>query len=92
MVFSSLIFLFVFLPALLIIYYLVPNSKNYLFKNIILLIFSLIFYAWGEPIYVSIMLFSSIVDFTIGNLIDKLPKETSFTLYHYAETVSSGIK
>ena len=58
MVFSSLIFLIVFLPVLLLLYYLVPNSKNFLFKNIILLIFSLIFYAWGEPIYVLLMLFT----------------------------------
>ena len=75
MVFSSLIFLIVFLPILLLLYYLVPNSKNFLFKNIILLIFSLIFYAWGEPIYVLLMLFSSIVDFVIGNLIEKVPKK-----------------
>lgn len=80
MVFSSLIFLFIFLPLLLILYFIVPNSKNFLYKNIILLIFSLIFYVWGEPLYVTIMLFSSIVDFTIGNLIEKIPKKKKLWL------------
>ena len=75
MVFSSLIFLCVFLPLLLIIYYLIPSKKTYAYKNIILLIFSLIFYAWGEPIYVLIMLFSSIVDYTIGLLMTKYKKK-----------------
>ena len=75
MVFSSLIFLIIFLPILLILYYLMPSKKTFLFKNIILLIFSLIFYAWGEPIYVLIMLFSSVVDYTIGIFIEKLPNK-----------------
>lgn len=75
MVFSSLIFLMIFLPLLLIIYYITPSKKSFTLKNIVLLIFSLLFYSWGEPIYVSIMLFSSIVDFTIGNLIEKFPKK-----------------
>ena len=65
MVFSSITFVFFFLPIFLIIYYL---SKN---KNIILCIFSLIFYAWGEPIYILLMLFSSIVDFNIGKMMHK---------------------
>ena len=65
MVFSSIPFLFFFLPIFLMVYYILP------FKNISLMIFSLIFYAWGEPIYILLMLFSSIVDFTIGKLIEK---------------------
>jgi len=67
MVFSSIPFIFFFLPFFLIIYYLVPFK----IKNIILLIFSLIFYAWGEPIYILLMFFSSIVDYTNGLLLKR---------------------
>ena len=45
MVFSSLLFLFYFLPAVLVVYFLVPRR----FKNVVLLVFSLAFYGWGEP-------------------------------------------
>lgn len=68
MVFSSLLFLYFFLPATLILYFLSPGMK---LKNFILLLFSLIFYAWGEPIWIVLLLFTSIVDFAIGLLIDK---------------------
>lgn len=67
MVFSSIPFLFFFLPLFLLIYFIVPKR----FKNFILLIFSLIFYAWGEPIYIILMVFSSLVDYTNGLLINK---------------------
>ncbi|WP_066496769.1 MBOAT family O-acyltransferase [Abyssisolibacter fermentans] len=67
MVFSSLVFLFIFLPIVLLIYFLSPKKM----KNIVLLIASLIFYAWGEPIYIFLMLFSSVVDYIHGLLIDK---------------------
>ena len=62
MVFSSIPFLFFFLVIFFIFYFLVPKK----YKNIILLIFSLIFYAWGEPIYILIMIFSSLVDYYNG--------------------------
>ncbi len=65
MVFSSIPFLFFFLPIFLGLYFLLPK------KNIILLIASLIFYAWGEPIYILLMIFSSITDYTLGRLIEK---------------------
>ncbi len=67
MVFSSITFLFYFLPLVLFSYYLVP----YKLKNFTLLIFSLIFYAYGEPIYIFIMLFSCIVDYINALIIDK---------------------
>ena len=57
MLFSSLVFLFTFLPITLLVYYLVPRKV----KNVVLLIASLIFYAWGEPVYVLIMLFSIVL-------------------------------
>ncbi|MCH5344442.1 MAG: MBOAT family protein [Acetatifactor sp.] len=66
MVFSSAIFLFRFLPIFLICYFLVPRRV----KNFILFLGSLIFYAWGEPIYVLLMLFSTVVDYCLGRLID----------------------
>lgn len=67
MVFSSLLFLFYFLPITLLIYFLSPQK----YKNIILLIASLFFYAWGEPIYILLMIFSSVVDYSHGLLLDK---------------------
>ena len=67
MVFSSIFFLFYFLPITLLIYYIVPRK----FKNTVLFIASLIFYGWGEPIYITIMIFSTIVDYSHGILIEK---------------------
>lgn len=67
MVFSSLTFLFVFLPVTILIYYIAPKK----IRNLILLIMSLVFYAWGEPVYILIMLFSTIFDYTNGLLIEK---------------------
>ena len=59
MVFSSTVFLFLFLPGLLIMYY---ALKSRVWKNFILLLSSILFYAWGEPIFVFIMLFSVFVN------------------------------
>lgn len=67
MLFSSVLFLFRFLPVFFICYYLVPGRV----KNFILFLGSLFFYAWGEPIYVLLMLFSTLVDYTHGRLIEK---------------------
>jgi alginate O-acetyltransferase complex protein AlgI len=67
LVFSSIVFLFYFLPLALFFYYLSPNKL----KNFTLLIFSLIFYSWGEPIYILIMIFSSISDYIHAIIIDK---------------------
>ena len=76
MVFSSLIFIIFFLPIFLIIYYLVPNK----IKNIILLIFSLIFYAWGEPLYILLLLFIAFINYISGLLIDKVKIKRRKTL------------
>lgn len=67
MVFSSLLFMFRFLPLVLILYYVSPVK----FRNIILFLFSLFFYAWGEPKYVFLMLASITIDYKIGKLINK---------------------
>ena len=67
MVFSSITFLFYFLPIVLGIYYIVPKK----FKNIVLLISSFVFYFYGEPTYVLLLAFSIIITYIFGILIDK---------------------
>ena len=67
MIFSSIPFLFFFFPLFILLYFTLPFK----YKNHILLLFSLIFYAWGEPIYILLMIFSSIVDFINGKNIEK---------------------
>ena len=70
MVFSSITFLFYFLPIVLLIYYIMPNK----FKNIVLLIASMAFYFYGEPKYVTLMLISIVSTYIFGILIDKHEK------------------
>lgn len=65
MVFSSTVFLFVFLPVVFLVYY-NPIVQNRTFKNIFLLLSSLAFYAWGEPVFVFLMLFSIFVTWILG--------------------------
>lgn len=62
MVFSSFTFLFRFLPFVLICYFLAPRKL----KNLVLFLCSLIFYAWGEPVYIGLMLFSTVIDYING--------------------------
>lgn len=68
MVFSDIFFLFEFLPVFLICYYAVRKTKA---KNIVLTLFSLFFYAWGEPVWVCLLIFSSIFDYFNGRYIEK---------------------
>ena len=70
MVFSSTVFLFLFLPIVLLGYY-NPWFKSQRFKNVFLLLASLGFYAWGEPVFVFLMIASIIVTWIIGLLIGK---------------------
>ena len=67
MIFSSIIFIYYFLPLLLLIYFIVPNK----YKNLILLIFSLIFYFLGEPKYIIILILSCIINYIISKQIEK---------------------
>ena len=76
MVFSSITFLFYFLPIVLGIYYIVPNKV----KNIVLLLASVFFYFYGEPKYVAIMLVSIIITYLFGILIDKYKKHSKLFL------------
>ncbi len=66
MIFSSLTFLQVFLPLCLLIYFLVPWQG----KNLVLLLTSLLFYAWGEPVYVVLMIFSTLLDYGCGRAVE----------------------
>ncbi len=67
MVFSSLSFMFVFLPIVLVTYYLSPFKV----KNLIILVSGIVFYAWGEPFYILIMLLSTVIDYTAGLFMDR---------------------
>lgn len=67
MVFSSILFIFYFLPLTLLLYYAGPSRL----RNLVLLVMSLAFYSWGEPVYISIMLFSTVFDYGNGIAIEK---------------------
>ena len=67
MVFSSLLFLTLFLPLTMILYYLLPGR----YKNILLLIVSLIFYAWGEPKHIILMLITTVYTWLLSLLLEK---------------------
>ena len=91
MVFSSLLFMFRFLPVVLVLYFAAPRKV----RNLILFVFSLFFYAWGEPRYVFLMLFSITMDYTMGRLISKFKeqgklKKAKFALA-FSVTVNLGI-
>ena len=70
MVFSSLTFLFGFLPLFFLCYYGMGRLFGVRGKNIALFLFSLVFYAWGEPVYVLLMIYSTILDFVCGRMIE----------------------
>lgn len=67
MVFSSLFFIYLFFVVFLICYFASKNSKN---KNTILIIFSLLFYAWGEPVYLWLLILSTLINYLCGRAID----------------------
>lgn len=73
MVFSSLFFLYFFLPLCVIIY---ASAKKIKTRNNVLLIFSLVFYAWGEPLCVLLLIASAAVNFVLGLCIDKYRDKT----------------
>ena len=82
MVFSSLVFLYAFLPLCLLFYRIPRGIRG---RNTVLLVFSLIFYAWGEPIWILQMLLSGMLIFLFGLLIDKsraLPRQKKLSLIH----------
>ena len=72
MVFSSLHFLYLFLPLCLLLYFLMPSLKA---KNAVLLVFSLVFYAWGEPVYVLLMLGVAAANWAFGLLMERVNRK-----------------
>ncbi|MBR3948641.1 MAG: MBOAT family protein [Clostridia bacterium] len=89
MVFSSAAFLFVFLPIVIGLYYLPifrkNDRKNFRYKNLILCLSSLLFYAWGEPVYILLMLLSIVFNYFVGidieeNVLDEKKKKTALLL------------
>lgn len=66
MVFSSLFFVYIFLPLLLIFYFAIKKDA---WRRGVLLVFSLVFYAWGEPVYILLMLFSALINYVFGLLV-----------------------
>lgn len=74
MLFSSMVFIYLFLPIVLIFYYLFFRRSRKL-QNIFLLFASLFFYAWGEPTFVLVMIFSILMNWLFGLGIDKYKKE-----------------
>ena len=91
MVFSDLFFLFVFLPLFALLYLLAArrdrhdsvllDSPQQAYKNHVLIIFSLIFYAWGEPVYVFLMLGCVVFNYLMGILIDRSPIPRFFLFF-----------
>lgn len=83
MVFSSLIFMFFYLTVTLALYFLCPLRV----RNLFLLAANLLFYGWGEPIYVSIMLLSTMIDYVHGALIDKYRANDRLARFFVASSV-----
>lgn len=87
MVFSSLIFLFRFMPLFFICYFIVPQK----YKNLCLLIFSFIFYSWGETKYIILMITSILVDYFISHEIYKKRNDTKIKKYLLSASVIFNI-
>lgn len=101
MVFSSLMFMFVFLPVVLAVYYILPHK----FRNFFLLIADLFFYGWGEPILILLMIFSIVINYFAGLLIAKYNSKKKLILvlsviidlgllafFKYAGFISNNLK
>lgn len=71
MIFSSIFFVFTFLPIILFLYYLIPGKG----RNLVLLLGSLVFYAWGEPYYIFLMIFCIVFNYLSGIELEYLKKE-----------------
>ena len=85
MLFSSIPFAFYFLPAVLALYFAVP----FRFKNAVLLVFSLVFYGWGEPVYLILMTLSILLGWIFGLLIGKYRGTGKATLFITLSLVTS---
>ena len=83
MVFSSLTFLFAYLPLTLLVYFVAPLR----WRNLVLLVVSLIFYGWGEPVYITIMVLSILIDYTHGMLVEKYLHDDRKARWFVAQSV-----
>ena len=83
MVFSSLTFLFGYLPLTLALYFLTPLRR----RNFVLLVTSLFFYGWGEPVYVGIMFLSIFIDYTHGLLVEKYRERDRLARWFVGQSV-----
>ena len=83
MIFSSIPFLYYFLPAVLAVYYLTPRRG----KNAVLLLASLFFYGWGEPVYIGIMGLSILIDYTHGLLVEKYRSRDTLARWFVADSM-----
>lgn len=88
MVFSSLTFLCVFLPVVFLLYSIVPSLK---FRNGLLIMASLAFYAYGEPVYVLLMIFSSLLNYLCARWVAANPRKMSKLAVAAAVIVNLGI-
>ena len=88
MLFSSSVFLFIFLPAVLLGHFLLRGQRA---RNLLLLAASLFFYAWGEPVYVFLMLFSICANYVLGRGIDKRQGKRRKALLALAVAVDLGV-
>ena len=87
MVFTSISFIYYFLPLLLICYFAVPKK----FRNIILLIFSILFYFYGEPKYILLMIIEVLISYVVGLLIDKYKSKNILIIGIFIHVLLFGI-
>lgn len=88
MVFSSLTFLCIFLPVVLALYYLLPTLR---IRNVLLIIVSLLFYAYGEPVYVLLMIASIIINYIFGRLLGTENKKKRQWILAIAVIINIGL-
>lgn len=95
MIFSSVTFLFFFLPTVIFVYFLIGllpiTTKKLAAKNMVLLAFSLLFYAWGEPVYVFLMILSIVCNYYVGLWIDGSGKRLFFRRFALVSGVSLNL-
>ena len=77
MVFSNLFFLYVFLPLNIILYFLAKSNST---RNVIMVAFSLVFYAWGEPVWVLLLLFTAFVNWFFSGLLESPGRRSKIVL------------
>ena len=87
MVFTSISFIYYFLPLLLICYFVVPKK----FRNIVLLMFSVLFYFYGEPKYILLMLIEVFISYVVGLLIDKYKSKNILIIGIFIHVLLFGI-